>query len=434
MNDSDREHVAEDTDNEFPLSRRPVRPAVIIGVIVLVALVVAGGVFAATKFVRGSATATPTPTLVPGSNLLYIQTTPGWGNIYIDGQKLAHLPNPNVDQPLQLSPGVHEVTWRADPFTQQCTIIVPPVVTETNCLANEPVPVPRGPNKGLSAFLITFTAALSDLPTAQQNALIQMAQTALNALQSSATVQPGEKYADLNAPGFVATANSTLRATLRFQLDTDTNSSGMCVGDFLGYGEGCRSNGQDCHLFCAVSEPPGAKAPPDRWDVFGIMRPTWTYTTLNGQVVAQNQPDETDTFGTEYTVALYITRVGSQWHVTTSVPGNTTDFLTAGPSCEAANYTVNDSTFGTYSAVSLPGNPNQSVSWTAQYGSNLAAGCLLSAYPQSDSATPVTNPQPLAHCLYRFGVLLALDAATQHFWPNLPLADTYEQGIAQQIS
>jgi len=353
---------------------------------------------------------------------------------------LAHLPNPNADQPLQLSPGVHEVTWRADPFTQQCTIIVPPVVTETNCLANEPVPVPRGPNKGLSAFLITFTASFNDLTPAQQQPLFQVAQTTLDALQSSDMVQPGEQYADLNAPQFIATATSTLRAKLRFQLDTNPGSASPCAGQFPGFASTCSTNGQDCHLFCMVGVTNFAQAPspPDRWDVLGVIRSSWTYTTPNGQVVVQNQPDETDNLGTEYLVSLYISSTNGQWHVTTRIPPNTTTngFDTAEPSCEAANNLVAQTGYGIYSNITPPGIPGGSVEWDTNYGPNLAAGCLLTARglpPQTNAATPIPTPKPFAHCLYRFGVLLALDAATQHFWPNLPMADAHEKGIAQQI-
>jgi len=441
MNDRERASIDEDADNEFPPPRPPVRPAVIIGIIALVVLIVAGGIFATAKFVGGNTNAVPTPTLVPGSNLFYVQTSPAWGNFFVDGQPLAHMPtNPVVDVPLQLSAGVHQVTWQAEPFTQHCVIVVPPVVSQTRCLANDPVPITKGPNKGLSAYLITFTTSFSDLTPAQQQPLFQAAQKALDALQASDTVQPGEQYADLNAPQFIATATTPLRATLRYQLDTGL--AAPCAGQFfLNFGTTCSINGQDCHLFCDADQTqpgqPGqlVKATPGLWDVSGIVRSTWTYTTLNGQIVAQNQPDEADNLGTEYLVNLYITYANGQWQVSTKTPVNSTN-LTISPSCEAANYLVIQVGFSTFSNINLPGNPNASISWNTSYGSNLAAGCLLTATalpPQNNSATPVPTPPPFAHCLYRFGVLLALDHAAHALWPNLPLADAYEQGIARNI-
>lgn len=442
MDDSERASIDEDADNEFPPPRRPVRPAILVGIVALVIIVVAGGIFAATRFAGGGTNAQPTPTLAPGSNLFYVQTSPAWGNFYVDGQKLAQMPtNPAVNLPLQLSAGIHQIVWQADPFTQRCIIVVPPVVSQTKCLANDPVPILKGPNKGLTAYLITFSATFNDLPPSQQQPLFQAAQKALDVLQSSDTVQPGEKYADMSAPGFIATASTTLRATLRFQLDTSTSSQGACAGIFFGFGNGCSINGQNCHLLCDLDSSQGPpdqniRVTPGRWNVYGIVRPTWSYTALNGQVVAQNQPDEADNLGTEYAIDLYIAYTNGQWQVTTKPPDNSNFVPIISPSCEAANYLVAQSGYFTYSNLNLPGNPNDTINWQTADGSNLAAGCLLTATaipPQANPATPIPNPPPLAHCLYRFGVLLALDSEAHTLWPNLPVADVYEQSIAQSI-
>lgn len=440
MDDSEGATLNEDADNEFPQPRRPMRPAVITGIIALVVIVVAGGIFAATRIAGNGANAVPTPTLVPGSNLFYVQTSPAWGDFFVDGQKLAHIPvDPSVDLPLQLSPGVHEVTWQADPFKQQCTIIVPPSISETKCLANEPVQVMKGPNKGLSAYLIAFTASFNDLTPAQQQPLFQAAQKALDMLQSSGTVQPGEQYADLNAPQFTATATTTLRATLRYQLDTNAGSSSPCAGQFVGELSGCSLSGQNCHLFCDIDQAQpeqSIKATPNRWNVFGVINSSWTYTTLNGQVLAQNQPDEVDNLGYEYLIYLYVTYSNGQWHVVTKNPDPKAGFIVTAPSCEAANNLVTQTEYGVYSNISPPSISNGSVGWDTTYGANLAAGCLLNAIaqvPQNNPATPVPSPPPFAHCLYRFGVLVALDSAAHSLWPTLPLADAYEQGIARSI-
>jgi hypothetical protein len=444
VDDPERTSIDEDADNEFPPPRRPVRPAVIVGIIVLVVLVVAGGIFATTRFVGGSANTLPTPTLVPGSNLFYVQTSPAWGNFFVDGQQLAHMPtNPAVDLPLQLSAGIHQVTWQADPFIQHCVIIVPPAVSQTKCLANDPVPIQKGPNKGLNAYLITFAVSFNDLTPAQQQPLFQATQKALDALQSSDTVQPGEKYVDMNAPGFISTATTTLRATLRYQLDTNTGAQGACAGLFFGPGPNCSINGQDCHLLCDADQtqaPPGEgpKVTPGRWNVFAVVRSNWTYTMLNGQIVAQNQPDEADNLGTEYLFNLYVSYTNGQWQVSTKSPENPTNFIVSSPSCEAADYLVMQTGYNTYSGINLPGNPDYSINWNTGDGSNAAAGCLLVALaipPQNNNPTPtpIVNPKPFAHCLYRFGVLLALDSAAHTLWPNLPVADAYEQGVAQHI-
>jgi hypothetical protein len=432
---SDTEHnylQVGDEDDDFPPPRRRINPLTLLGILVLAALVIGGTIFAVARFVGGqrSTNVVPTPTLVPGSNLFYTQITPNWGNIIIDGQVIEHSPTSGNQPPLELSAGVHQVAWHADPLaSQRCVIIVPPIISQTTCLANDPITVNVGPNKGLPAYVITFTASLDGMSAGNRASLIQAAQSALDHMQASDTVQPGEHYADLSAPQFIATTSSQLRATLHFQLDTEANSSAACIGEFLGYGSGCDYNGQNCHTFCTLQDVLGV-APTNRWDVFAVIKTLWDYRTLSGQVVGQNQPDETDNSGNEYLINLYITWDGSQWHVATSVPGNTTDFVTPGPDCITASGYVNLSPTGNFYEISGPGGSPEPVYWNSQQASNPAAGCLLTAYLQSGG---VANPQPVARCLYRFGVLLALDAAAQKSWPTLPLANAFEQSIAQQI-
>src|SRR5579863_6833768 len=126
MDDKERAQPTQDAGDPFPPRRRPLRPAVLIGSIVLVALLIAA-IFTANRFLGANSNAIPTPTLTPGTNLFYVQITPSWGTILIDGQQLAHLPDPSSDPPLQLSAGIHEVVWQASPFaSQRCTIVVPP--------------------------------------------------------------------------------------------------------------------------------------------------------------------------------------------------------------------------------------------------------------------------------------------------------------------
>lgn len=120
----------------------------------------------------------------------------------------------------------------------------------------------------------------------------------------------------------------------------------------------------------------------------------------------------------------------------TLVPGSNLFYVQTSPACEAAFYLVTQSGYTTYSNINLPGNPNATINWSTGNGANLAAGCLLTATafpPQANPDTPVPTTPPFAHCLYRFGVLLALDSEAHTLWPNLPLADAYEQNIAQQI-
>lgn len=404
-------------DFEQPPHRRAPKPAVIIAIVALVVL----GSFTAVHLLGGGGLA-PAPTLEPGSNLFYIATSPGWGSISIDGQTLSHLPVMGVDQPLQLSPGVHQVAWQAVPFpTQHCILVVPPDVTTTRCLANDKVPVPK--HQDLTAFVLTFSASTAMLPDAQQAALFQAAQAMLDTLQATETVQPGEQYVDLQASHFVTSATQPLRAALHFQLDT--NSSAACQGEFIGTFNACSNQGQDCHLFCA-QQVSSLAFTPQRWDVFAVIRPTWDYTTLSGQVVARNQPDAPDNAGTEYIISLSITWGGSRWHVSTHSPNNPP---LVDPACAAVSGRI------PYNAnlQSEESNPSIAIYWQFAAGPDHAAGCLAEAFQTPEILGAGNTPRPIAYCLYRFGVFVAVDAAAHRYWPGLPVADSYEQSTAKQL-
>lgn len=425
-------------DEEWEPPQRSRHPWIITGLLVLLAGVVIGGIFLSRSLVSsgGVLAPTPTPTLVPGSNLFYVQTSPGWGTIAIDGHAQKHLPaDPSVDSPLALSAGTHDIAWNAAPFvTQHCTLIVPPSVNEEKCLQNDPVQVQKGHYAGLHAFVITFSASMTNLPTSQHDALIKAAQTVLDALSASDTVQPGEHYASLSSANnqYIATATAPLNATIHFQLDTNQASSNTCQGEVYMGVTSCSFNGQDCHIFCPLDTSSPVQSGTS-WDVMGVVNVSWTYSTLNGQVIAGNQPDEADNLGNEFLMPLYITWNGAQWHVSTRPNPNAESFVGSSPYCiPAVNFANNNQYIGT----NIPTDGStQSISWSGASDSNGAAGCLLEATAvQGSNETPVANPKPLFHCLYRFGVLLTLDAAAQRSFPEFPKATSYEQSIAQQIA
>jgi len=79
------------------------------------------------------------------------------------------------------------------------------------------------------------------------------------------------------------------------------------------------------------------------------------------------------------------------------------------------------------------GQPYTSLSWGFFAAKDRAAGCLGVAVPvtsNNEAPLPATKG---AYFLYRFGVLLAVNNQAHQYFPDLPLADAYEQGIAQQI-
>lgn len=314
---------------------------------------------------------------------------------------------------MALSYGSHQVLWDAYPFSpQRCIIFVPPQLSAAPCLANEKVQVSSQP--GLTAFVITFTATTATLPASQRAAVLHAAQLLLDTMQATAIVQPGERYADLQSANFETTATQSLRATLRFQLDTNPNSNATCVGDFIGQSSTCEIHGQNCHQLCMQAEPqdlPSANS----WDVLAVMRPIWDYTTLSGQIVARNQPDAPDNSDTEYGIMLFISWSNSSWHV--SINDKLLD-----PACATATGRISNNA----NLTTEESNPTVSVNWTFSVGSNRANGCL--AVAAKDGSTV-----PIAYGLYRFGIFYAVDVASHRYWPDLPVANSYEQGIAKQL-
>ncbi|HVB61680.1 MAG TPA: hypothetical protein VNE61_10840 [Ktedonobacteraceae bacterium] len=451
--DDEQEHAAPENDDDDELTetdefdypppppKRRRRPLAIFAVIVLIILLVGGGL-AISRAVNGGAfgpAPTPTTALLPGENLFYVTTDPSWGAVSVDGHILAHPPALG-SQPLTLSAGGHTIVWNAPPLPpQKCLIFVPPQQTSGgNCSVTNQMTVQNGKDAGLQATVVEFTLTSSMLSSAQFTALSNTIQTYFNTFQSADTVQPGEQYADANAPNDVATATQPLKATFKVQLDNNPRSNRPCYGAYIGGAQSCSS----CYTFCSPSFgldfnalPKNFSYPPT-WDIYAVAYATWDYTTLSGQSVAANQPDTATSTGIEYVTALYISWTGSQWHVSATPAKNDTSFFFGfTPPCSVIQATMlnNNSLSNQFFSVTINGQP-QNLSWQDyDSGHNLAQGCLAGAIIQPGNNTPVATNAPEAYVLYRFGVLLAANSLAHRWWPNLPVANSYEQGIVQQL-
>jgi len=156
-----------------------------------------------------------------------------------------------------------------------------------------------------------------------------------------------------------------------------------------------------------------------------MIHPLWDYATLDNQVVAQDQLDILPN-GMRITtfVALSIVWDGGEsgrWRVT--MAGTGTPFGN-NLACASAETEVEIAL-----APAL-----QSSGWQFVPGSIPAIGCLAIAEQSSVIATPSSSSSVGAYCLYRFGVLLAANDAAHRFWPHMPLANTYERRLAQQLA
>jgi hypothetical protein len=428
--------------SRFSPRQRRLRATAIGGIVVLLALIILGSDSSVRDTVRLSLFGpkpTPSATLAPGFDLFYIESTLSWGQVSLDGHVISHLPRAEVDPPLRLAPGRHQLAWQAEPFRlSQCTISIPPATTDT-CNYNRVVRTPSG----IDAWLITFSPSLATLPAPQRIKLIEAAQAALDGLQSTETVRPGEHYAHtyLSGQNFEI-ATQPLRATLRFQLDTGDPSEDPCAVQQIIVAV-CQIRGFDCRLFCTIDIGPLDQSPAENfWDVSAVIYSTWKYVTTEGKVVAENQLDSAlSGQGVEHNISLHISRDSAGWHVRVGALWNRLDQHITSPSslagipgqnlpCASAEEDIGlDGYYGL-----TGGSINAAVDWTFVSGANPAAGCLAIGTPQQDTTGSSPSPDlPVAYCLHRFGVLLAANEAAHRYWPNMPLADAYERGLAQQL-
>lgn len=377
-----------------------------------------------------TAAPTATATLVAGDDLIELQATPT-GTITIDGHAISKTTNPYslnfTDKPIRLSRGRHKIVWQAPPFLPlTCIISVPP-------LSSDPCNYESDGNSSEApgTRLIAFNATLAGLPTTQQTTLKQAVQAAFTSMQSTAAMQPGEQYVYAPPSGAttVKTTTQSLNAALSLHLDANPASQNSCQN---GYGDTCSINGQSCLQFCTpqyFDGYPAIKGMQLTWDFIALYYPTWTYTTPNGQVVAQNQPDASNSAaGQDHSMSLRAGWDGTKWHVFPDIsPEALTQFSTP-PTCASIANQISATT--QYSATKSGTN----VDWGFAVGTNEAQGCLAVVVPSPGLQTPTDFKQPPAYFLYRFGVLLAANPRAHSEFPSIPMADANEQAIAQSIA
>lgn len=428
----------------FSPRQRRLQMIITASIVVLAVLVILGSTASVRELVRGvfvRPAPTPVPTLAPGADLFYVQGSPPWGHLTIDGHEVAHLPQISVDPPLRLSRGQHTLVWQAEPFqAQSCTVSIPSRYAMDTCSYKATAQL----NSGLIAWLITFSVSLATLPGEQRTALIQVARAAIDTQQSTDTVQPGELYAlspqdpackpSFPEPLCYVTAKQPMKATLSFQLDTDAAANEACAGPQ----PGCTFVYQNCHLFCtgSAAESPASQ----QWDVFAAVRVAWEFATLDGRILARDVPDDSlwdSAFGQvndESLMLLRITWDSLGWHVTSPSDASVQNAGFLNPICGAAQVGVQ--LLVLQPPADASGTPVY-PQWQFASGPLPAAGCLAVGTPQENAfttPTPSTSPLLTAYCLHRFGVFLAANDIAHRFWPSLPVADAYEQGLAHQFA
>ncbi len=403
---------------------RIIAPAVVI----IVALVLILNSIVPTHSLLGllaGPTPTATATLAPNIDYFYLDAGPPWGKLTLDGHSLSI----STLESVQLARGHHQFVWQASPFQPiRCTLSVP--ITKTDTCKHFTIATQVN-GSASTAQEVTFYDTLNMLPNTQQTALIQAAQAALDSVQSTTTVQPGERFIHVVGTHTTDIATQPLHASLHFSLSVGDPKleNAICTGHYSSecdslYRLQSQDVTQNCDWFCT---DPGSYSPftvPNYWQSLVIAHEYWDFTTLDGHTIATNQPDTThDLTNSAHLLFLNITWDGTRWQATFDAL-QASGYNSLG--CLAANNELNEmpppvglNSFG-FSAIpaTVPSN-----------------GCLESVQSTAanpSSSVPVSPPQAL--CFYRFGILLAANALAHHYWPSLPVANPYEQSLAKHLA
>jgi hypothetical protein len=399
------------------------RRGIIVVATLVVALVALTLTLAPTRVVLLGVVLGPTPTATApvraGEDNLYITLNPAWGTVSLDGTKMSHLPVEGIDQPFHLARGAHVIRWRFPPIIDiSCKLTVPSELGDT-C----PRQVGIMPGKKGIASVVSLQMSLANLVPAYHVTLLSAIIAALNSQQSSEIVRVGERYVDLAQPGTPVVATQPLRATLSFVSDAE-NPGAQCVAIDSGPGADCAMNG-DCREICTAPWQTPAKTFGGPWQGYTVAHEEWSYATLQGHVVAANQPDIGGELqflsNSSFPVPVTITWDGSTWKVTANIGTSGLSAPLPDLTCASAwatiqyNYLTPPTTAGWGAATTyyIPGDPP-------------ATGCLLAV------TAPGQKPILLLH---RFGVLLAANAATPCVLERcLPVPDAYEQALTRQLA
>lgn len=413
----------------FTLRQRRIQLFVTVSVIVLLLFVLLGSYTP----VRNRLAQTFIPPVISsakvgsGVALFYFNANPTWVQLFVDGKRVAHPPSTsNANKvPLRLMRGRHVVLWVAAPFVpQQCIVSVPFNGLTDTCHFDQFAP----PN-GSYARIFQFFVSLAQLPHSSFTDLVTTVQTELDTHAPTEIVLPGELYAVNTMGKSMQRATKPLQATLRYQLDVENTLDGVC-STITEESTPCTFNGQECYLFCTdFSLPQNMSTQTASWDVFAAVQASWEYSTRDGNVLAQNQPE---LLGTnviyDHLLPLHITWDGTNWHVALRTFQDPSLY---GPPLDVACNTA----LNTVRNVLVPTNSEQAhsgINWQYISGANLAEGCLSIATLNPGSSTP--SPPPAAYCLHRFGVFLAANAVAHSYWPTMPVADAHEQQLAEQLA
>ncbi|WIG59764.1 MAG: hypothetical protein OJF49_002511 [Ktedonobacterales bacterium] len=404
MSASEREETGSETTASAsadvplsPLRRAPGRLTALGAVAAVLLITLLTGLI----YIRGGALrtgGTPAPTPGHGGNqIAFVQTVP-WGTLTVNGHAVA-TPG-DLGKPITLPLGRATLTYTAAPFEPlTCTISVPAAssdtcplqaITKTITTYPDSRPSVEWPPYADGVRVIALGAAPNLLPKAQFDALVAATQSKLDALASTAEVEPGDHYLGSDGKAHVATA--PFPATLTFQTPSESMNVHSTIVEV-------------CKPFCTPINFIAHNGPSIPWDAGSgwqlVFLPTaqWQYTPPGSQeVVVHEHPD----FANQNDLA--VNWVHGSWQVTL-VPGKV-----------------------------VP----QTLCLTVQVylmNASLQEGfdCRAVASPPAEGFV-VKLSESGGLGFYHFGVLVAVNGEAHKLYPALPLASAHEAALAHQLA
>lgn len=413
-NDNDNDN--DDSDELTPEPSRPGRPGrnnrlraiMVAGVVLLaVALVIATNPTAnsALYTVFRFPTPIPSPTPLPGGDIVYLERGAPWGSVTLDGKASASANPGTTISWIKLARGRHTIAVTQPPFPAlRCTISMPARLSDT-CPLFSPVDnlgeqVGAGPDFPGGARFIDLGARFSLLPRDAQDALVAAVKAALTQPSAPVTLSPGDHY--LRDDGTVAVADTTLQATFIPTLLLPTPE--------------ISSDSSSCISFCDVSGVTvGGNA---TWNIIISMIGSWHIATPDGQVVTESAPMYmSDPLYESFSGSMQVT-MSLLWTGRWQVSAQNGYGGAWSPTCLTAE---------TMASASLGHGQVSILGMNLQDGRTAEQGCVVEITPSDPSASGSID------LLYRVGVLLAANDLAHRTFPSLPQASPAERTAAQRL-
>lgn len=390
----------------------------------------------AVALVTGSTpTATPPTVADPMGSSIYFLLTPPWVHILIDGQQLTKVPVSDLSAgqpvtpvpPLRLAHGTHTIAWIGAPFQpQRCTLRVPVSFAYTGGCALQQYPsTPAG-------FIVMQRESLATLTPDQASALLAAINAGFAGASVGATISAGEHYLTVQGGDLsVATARTTLHATLRFTAATNSPTTEPCT--FSPNIQPCRFPGQDCRQLCTsvLLGPANDASAGANWIAAIPVHSGWQLSDASdapaGELVQTPGPDF-------FLGLLRLNWNGTAWQVTPVFGHAQGDVVADDTVCAPARDWLSGHTSVEPTPIVPPGlalQGQQGVIYLSD--ADPSDGCFVQVPPTAFAILGVPPSVGPATFLLRFGVLLALNTEARQIAPNLPGADAIEQAIAQRI-